>query len=55
MTTHETILRELARLQAENKHLRGRVKWLRQSRDHWRDQARAWKYGALNNGKGTTQ
>ena len=54
MTANGTLLRELARVRAENDYLRRRVRRLIASRDHWRDEARQWKWGAIRNGKGST-
>lgn len=39
--------RENEELRAENKYLRRRVRELTAGRDHWRSEARLWKWGAL--------
>jgi hypothetical protein len=41
------LLREIGRLHAENVKLRGRVRALERSRDRWRAEAKAWKWGAM--------
>ena len=46
---HGTQLRrELQALRAENRALRRRVRALRASRDFWKAEAVAWKWGALH-------
>jgi hypothetical protein len=41
------LLREIGRLHTENVKLRGRVRALDRSRDRWRAEAKAWKWGAM--------
>ena len=42
------LLRELAAAKAENLELHRRVRSLRRSRDFWRAECKAWKWGALH-------
>lgn len=42
-----TLLERIAQLERENHLLRARARWYKQSRDRWRAEARAWKWGAL--------
>jgi hypothetical protein len=51
-TDHEpdataVLLQEIGRLHAENVKLRGRVRALERSRERWRAEAKAWKWGAM--------
>jgi hypothetical protein len=41
------LLREIGRLHTENVKLRGRVRALERSRERWRAEAKAWKWGAM--------
>ena len=41
------LLRELYAARAEMRYWRKRARDLERSRDHWRTEARTWKWGAL--------
>lgn len=41
-----TAYEKIRELQRENRSLRGRAQWLEQSRDRWRQEARAWRWAA---------
>jgi hypothetical protein len=47
-TPVDYLLRELARVKAENRRLREQARRLTAQRDRWRAEARAWKWGALS-------
>ena len=42
------LLRELYDARAEMRRWRNRALWLERSRDHWRREAKVWKWGALH-------
>ena len=46
-TPVDYLLRELARVKAENRRLREKNRRLREGRDRWRREAQSWKWGAL--------
>lgn len=41
------VLAEMSELRAENRQLKRRVRELEAGRKRWKDEARAWKWGAL--------
>ena len=45
------LLREVYAARRETRKWRQRAEWLERSRDHWREEAKVWKWGALHGAK----
>lgn len=45
------LLRAVYQARADARRWRQRAEWLEKSRDHWRREAKAWKWGMLHGGR----